>query len=114
MSVLDFLEFSHEYVALPIKGSWHPFFEHYHLSFDREAGRTQFRERINRILARNNLVYELTEQGEVQRIAPPILRESLTQYTFATGDRELDTMLETARRKFLNPNPVVRRESLVL
>src|ERR1700720_613721 len=40
------------------------------------------------------------------------LREALAVGAFATGDQTLDSMLEDARRKFLDPNPAVRREAL--
>ena len=112
LAALDFLEFCHHYVAEPIKGDWHGFFQHYHLSFDQEAGRSSFRERINRILARNSLAYELGEDGRIRRLAPPILREILGQAKFPTGDSTLDGLLESARKKFLDPKPEIRKESL--
>jgi len=38
LSILDFLEFCHRHVAKPIQGSYHDFFQHHHLTFDRESG----------------------------------------------------------------------------
>ena len=32
---------------------------------------------INRIFRRNGLAYELTAQGRIERLAPPVLREEL-------------------------------------
>jgi hypothetical protein len=110
--VMDMIEFCWRAVGKPIQRGYHPYFQHHHLVFDIEAGRNDFREAVNQIFRRGGLAYELTEDGKVQRLAPPALREALAQATFSTGDSDLDTMLETARRKFLDPDEAVRREAL--
>ena len=110
--VLDLIEFCYRSVGKPIQGSHHSYFGHYHLSFDIEDGKDAFRADINRIFSRNNLAYELGSAGQVVRLAPTVLRESLSSAIFRTGDRPLDTMLEDSRVKFLNPAPAIRRESL--
>lgn len=46
------------------------------------------------------------------RLVSPVLSEQLASATFATGDVEMNTLLETARKKFLDANPVVRLEAL--
>lgn len=112
LAIMDFIEFCHRHVAKPIQGSYHSFFRHYHLSFDREEGQSKFRENVNRIFARNGVAYELQKSGQVQRLAPPVLREALTIAQFNTGDTELDVMLESSRAKYLSPDPQIRRESL--
>jgi hypothetical protein len=99
-------------VAKPTAYSFHSFFGHDHLSFDREEGQRELQERVNQLFARNGLVYELQESGQVVRAGPPVLHESLHSTTFSTGDSDLDAMLETARAKFLAPDPRIRRESL--
>ncbi len=109
---LDFLEFCHQHVAKPIQGSYHSFFRHYHLTFDREAGQDDFRQRINRIFGRNGIAYELNPNGQIIRLAPEGLREALQTAVFRTGDSELDSLLETSRTKFLSPDTKVRREAL--
>jgi len=109
---LDLLEFCYEHVAVPIPGSHHPFFDHQHLNFDRDRGREEFRQKTERILARNGLIYEMREDGTIARIAAPIMRESLLNNSFATGDEILDELLDTARIKFLNADPAIRREAL--
>jgi len=58
------------------------------------------------------MAYELRPNGEVVRLAPPVLREALASGVFHTGDNELDTLLETARVRFLDPDPSVRRDGL--
>jgi predicted component of type VI protein secretion system len=112
LEILDLIEFCHRHVAKPTPTSSHSYFGHDHLSFDRQAGQAEFRERINEFFVRNGLIYELQKNGQVIRFAPPILEESLRNTIFSSGDHDLDIMLETARAKFLNPDPGIRRESL--
>lgn len=45
LDALDFVEFCHDHTAKPIKGGWHGFFQHSHLSFDVEEGRAGFRKK---------------------------------------------------------------------
>jgi hypothetical protein len=112
LAILDLIEFCHQNVAKPIQEDFHTFFAHYHLAFDREEGQRDFRQNIERIFARNGLAYELQENGQIIRLAPPILQESLSASIFKTGDAHLDSLLEAARTKYLNPNPSTRQESL--
>jgi len=112
LAILDLVEFCHRHVAKPTSYGFHSYYKHNHLSFDREEGQGEFRSRVNQVFARNGLAYELQEHGQVVRFAPPILQESLRSTTFSTGDPDLDAMLETARVKFLAPDPKIRQESL--
>ena len=112
LDILDTIEFCWRCVGHPVRDEYHEFFGHYHLRFDIEGGRGEFREAVNRIFRCNGLAYELTEQGQVERLAPPVLREALASAQFRTGEPELDRMLETARRKFLDPDEAIRREAL--
>lgn len=112
LNILDLMEFCWRAIGKPIQGGYHQFFGHHHLSFDVDAGRDDFRETVNRIFRRNGLAYELGEKGQIERLAPPVLREVLATATFETGDGHLDALLEKARQKLLNPDIHVRRESL--
>ena len=112
LNVMDVIEFCWRKSGKPSQRGYHEHFQHYHLVFDIEAGRAEFRDAVNEILRRNGLAYELTGGGEIQRLAPLGLREALIQTVFATGDSDLDTMLESARQKFLDPDEAVRREAL--
>lgn len=38
LSVLDLIEFCHKNIAKPVNEKHHPFYDHYHLGFDREGG----------------------------------------------------------------------------
>ena len=111
LTVLDFLEFCFERVAEPIHTSYHSFFRHHHLAFDREKGQERFRRDVNLILARNGLAYELESNGQVNRISPPVLRE-MVRTVFSTRDQELDDLLNTAIAKYLSPDIRQRKESL--
>ena len=111
-AILDFIEFCFENVAEARHAGYHGFFSHHHLTFDQGAGRDQFRQDVNAILARNGLVFELTQEGRIERLAPAILREDLSRATFSTGDSDLDDLLETARIKFLDPDEAERRVAL--
>lgn len=110
--VLDLLEFCYKIVATPKPNQYHSFFRHYHYSFDILEGRNSFREEINNIFARNGIVFELTLTGEIIRLSPMVLREALTSTVFRTGDAELDSLLEAARQKYVNPDISIRKESL--
>jgi hypothetical protein len=114
LAILDLIVFCHKYVSkgTPIPGGYHPYMNHQHLSFDRPTGQAEFRMRIETVLARNGLAYKLREDSSIVRLAPVILHEMLSAVTFQTGDGTLDSILESARTKFLNPDPRVRRESL--
>ena len=112
LAVLDFLEFCHRAIGKPIKTDYHPFFEHHHLRFEPEEGQAAFRDDINRIFSRNGIAYELRSDGLIVRLAPEGLREALMSAAFRTGDTGLDSLLEAARAKYLNPNLTIRQESL--
>jgi hypothetical protein len=112
LMVLDLIQFCYRTVSKPIQGTYHGFFEHYHLNFDKELGRVEFIEKVNHIFSRNGLAYQLIEDGNIVRLVPPVLDESLASSIFKTGDIILDKMLEESRKKFLNPDIVVRREAL--
>lgn len=110
--VLDFIEFCLANVAQPSPTSWHQFFQHSHLVFDRPTGQRSFQHTINQIFSRNELAYDLPDNGQIIRLAPPVLREALAAAVFYTGDAELDHLLETARIRFVSPDPQVRKDAL--
>ena len=110
--VLDLIEFGYERIAEPHRRDFHGYFGHHHLDFAQAEGRVAFRQEINRIFERNGIAFELMETGQVERIAPEVLREALTQAPFHTGDDILDQLLERSRTRFLSRDLAVRRESL--
>jgi hypothetical protein len=112
LAILDLLEFCHRAVGKPVQTNYHPYFNHHHLRFEAEVGQAAFREDIDRIFSRNGIAYELRSDGNIIRLAPEGLRETLTSTVFRTGDDELNLLLNIARAKYLDPNPTVRQESL--
>jgi hypothetical protein len=110
--ILDLIEFCFEKVAQVHPGSYHSFFQHYHLAFSRDEGRLSFQEEINRLFSRSSITYELDGNGYVKRLAPAVLGDALAVAMFRSGDRLLDELLETARQKFLQPKPAIRQEAL--
>lgn len=106
--ILELIEFCWRHVGYPVQSRHHD-----DLRYDVELGRRNFTEDVNRILGRNGLAYTLTSEGRVERVGPPVLREELASTEFATGNPELDRILESARRKFFNPNEDIRREALL-
>ncbi|MGQ9569614.1 MAG: AbiJ-NTD4 domain-containing protein [Thermodesulfovibrionales bacterium] len=113
LSVLDAVEFFYRCISKPIRKEYHSFFKHHHiLSFDQDAGRQEYLHDVNRLLRRNNLVYELLADGRVVRLEPVILRETLASAIFRTEERELNRLLELAREKFCDPDINVRREAV--
>ena len=112
LMALDLVQFCYRTTAEPIQSSYHSFFQHHHLSFDKKTGQKEFLLNVNRIFARNGLAYQLNKGGNIIRLAPPVLAESLIPTIFKTGDTTLDKMLEESRSKFLKPDITVRREAL--
>lgn len=110
--ILDFVEFVFASVGKPVPGKYHDYFSHHHLSFDQQAGQEEFRATVNRIFGRNGVAFEMLSTGRIVRVLPPVLGEDLRRTVFNTGDRTLDNMLEEARAKFSDRNPLVRREAL--
>lgn len=111
-AVLDFLEFCHRAIGKPEKLDHHPYYRHYHLNFQSEEGKTAFREDINRVFSRNGIAYEFNSDGLIVRLAPEGLKDILMPAVFRTRDPVLNSLLEAARTKYLNRNPIVRQEAL--
>ena len=109
--VFDLVEFSYEHVSKPERGDYHGYLFHYHYSYDKTAGQLKFTMDVNRMFERNGIAFELRD-GEVTRLAPAALQETLGRTIFETGDRLLDELLEDARHQFLSRDLKERRRSL--
>lgn len=112
LQILDFVEFVWRSIGRPIQGKFHDYQNHYHLGFDQAAGQRQFEQDVNLIFARNGLAYKLAIHGAVQRIPPTILGEVLQRPRIRSGDSILDSLMEESRFKFLDPDPLIRREAV--
>jgi hypothetical protein len=112
LAILDLIEFCFQSAGKPSQVSYHSYYKHYHLGFNREEGKEIFREDINRIFARNGIAFELNGEGTIERLAPAGIRESLNSAQFRTGDNDLDALLEAARAKYLDADLNDRKDSL--
>jgi hypothetical protein len=112
LAILDLIEFCYRAVGKPEEKEVKCFLGHSHFRFKVEEGRAKFRDDINCIFARNGLAYELRSDGSVVRLAPIVLRDALKSVVFQTGDHELDSLLEAAITKYLDPDSNIRKESL--
>jgi len=110
--ILDLLEFCAMAVGEMQKRKWQEFMDHYHVSWDHEAGLVAFVAEVNRLLARNGIAYEMSTQGKIRRILPDPLAQAIAQARFATGDDETDRLLEAARIKILAPKHDDRSDGL--
>ena len=111
--ILDLIQFCWKSVSKPIRIGHHSFYRHDHLlDFDQEAGRKEFRADIETIFRRNDIVFTLTEEGSIERLAPPVYQREFFQSEARAGDDELNRLLGTAQRKILDPNPETRQEAL--
>ena len=112
LDVLDLLEFSAASVGNPEEGSFHSFFSHYHLSWNRDEGLKKFRDDVNRVFARNGIAFEVDETGQVKRLLSEPLQNILTEAEFHTGDIETDRLLESAITKITSPHIENRQDAL--
>jgi len=110
--ILDLLEFCASAVGEPIQEDYHSYFRHHHLSWDREAGLARFMADVNLLFRRNAIAYELTATGEVRRLLPQTIANTIGSALFHTGDAETDRLLEVARQRILSPKPDDRRDAL--
>ncbi|GEO41175.1 hypothetical protein SAE02_53230 [Skermanella aerolata] len=110
--ILDLLKFCAGAVGQPVQESFHEFFRHHHLSWDRAAGLERFVADVNMLFRRNALAFELTPEGQARRLLPAQLTEAIGWTLFQTGDGETDRLLEAARRRFVSPKMEDRQDSL--
>lgn len=110
---MDLVEFVWRYVSLPEPFDHHGFFHHDHYRvFDQATGRKRWRDETNQILNRNGVALELETTGFVTRIGPLAAQIALNNELPPTGDLTLDALLQTAVRKYRDPDPITRLESL--
>lgn len=68
-ALLDFIEFMFENVRDILKGDYHKFFNHYHITTKTTSViREQFKDEINASFEKTGLLYTLNMNGEVERI----------------------------------------------
>ncbi len=109
--ILDILEFCWEHISKPV-GQWiheePDVYPHRHLvSFDKAAGRAEFRERVTEILRRYHVAFELGEDGRIRRIESLPLRSIIPERP-RTGDKQLDRLIEQAIDSLRTPRDMQR------
>lgn len=114
LALLDSIEFFSRIVAMPVGRVYHDYGRHNHItSFDCDRGFEEYRTEINTMLRRCGHPYELDSTTQrVKRLGPLVLREELESVIFASGDSDLDRLLNAARLKFQDPAPDVRKEAV--
>jgi len=109
--VLDVIQFCYAHVAKPVRGKYHSYFDHHHLTFDVETGQVEFRTRINRIFARNGIVFELEHDGMIRRLIPVEI-EDLYKGSFVTPDADFNKLMQDAMSAFRAPGQPQRERAV--
>lgn len=110
--LFDLIEFFASRVATPKNQRWHDFMRHYELEFDERKGRSAFRDEINEMLRAGATLFEITDQGKIERIGTPEVRAALVDLQPDTGDEELDALIVEARELFRSPKSQDRQSGL--
>jgi hypothetical protein len=100
--MFDMIEFLYENCSKPIERHWHSWSEcGWHCStFEREPGKSEFREKTNKILALYDKGYELSNDGEILSLADTGL-DALFEAPLPTVDQQnVSVRVEVARTKF--------------
>ena len=97
------IEFLYDYVSEPVNKTYHEWNDcGWHCSkFDKEKGREKFRNEINEILNDYDVSYQLTKEGEIQKM-PPTGFESIIEEPAQTDQPDnIDKRVENAISKYL-------------
>lgn len=108
----DLVEYFAARVETPTPGRLHDFYGHKELEFDRATGLQQFCAEVNALLAAGRTVYEITDQGKIERVGTPEIHAVLTDLRPKTGDAHLDTLIIDARQLYLSPSDTDRQIGL--
>ena len=111
-TILDLLEFCASVVGKPNSFYYHKFFSHHHLTWDRDAGLSEYISDVNRIFSSNGLAFEMTAGGQIRRMLPSHFDTALRGAQFYTGDAETDQLLEMARAEIMLPKSANRQIAL--
>lgn len=113
LAALEVIEFFHHHVSRVGNTALHDYYRHRHiLSFNKELGQREYRDLVNRLFRRNQLAYQLPEDGRIRRVIAGPLANILPAGAFNTGDDDLNRLLRQARDGFLSADPEVRRDSI--
>jgi hypothetical protein len=100
--LFDIIEFLNDHCSKPIERTWHSWNDcGWHCStFDREAGRVEYREKMNRILQIYMDGFELSPDGEILSLPDNGLEALLDAPLPSVDPDNIEMRIEAARRKF--------------
>jgi len=102
-TALDFIEFCFKNISEAIQDDYHDFFKHYHLNFkNSEKLKDEFRIKINQIFERNGIVFDLNENGKINRLISKTF-EPLINKIYRTSDVRLNELVKLSQEKFILP-----------
>ena len=102
-TALDFIEFCFKNISEAIQDDYHDFFKHYHLNFKNSKKlKDEFRIKINQIFKRNGTVFDLNENGKINRLISKIF-EPLINKIYKTSDIRLNELVKLSQEKFILP-----------
>lgn len=99
--LFDVIEFLHDHISKPLEGDFHSYANcgyHYH-TFDREAGKAEYRARLNTLLATYQSGFEISNVGEILESAQPGTAQLLSA-KILTSDENVAGRVEEAIAKF--------------
>lgn len=103
--IFDFVEYAAQAVSKPREKSWHDFYKHHELSFDKKAGEKEFRAEVNTILRRGGSVFELDKDLKIVRTGSPSVQDVIQKLVPLSGDTKLDKDLSQAVNLYRSRHP---------
>lgn len=96
-AILDFLEFCFKNIYDIHAYEEHKYYKHNHLQFlSLGDSRNAFREEINKIFERNQIIFYLDEDGKVKRRIPIGMQEIIKKINLETSDKKLNELITNA------------------
>ncbi|TCJ89999.1 hypothetical protein [Nocardia alba] len=112
IETFDLLEYAYQHISKPTRVKDHSYHKHWELRFDRKSALSEFRERVNLILARGRANYEMDTDGRIVRIGSAPVRRLVHDLRPATGDEDLDNLIRSARELYASKDPEQRQVAL--
>lgn len=99
--LFDVIEFLHDHSSKPLEGYYHQFSNcgYHYQTFNQEAGRAHFRNKVGPLLEEYGDGYELSSQGEILERAPVGIAPLLSA-DIPTTDKEISERVTSAIAKF--------------
>lgn len=100
--LFDMIEFLYDNVSKPTRRHYHDYSScGWHCSeFDRDEGRSEFRQKVNRLLKAYDSGFELSERGEVLALAPTGFEPLLEAELPVEDEENISARVDAAIQKF--------------